>query len=196
MVMREPLSLSAFLALGILFLSVPSPTAAGSGDGLAVGGLSENPRALWVVRDALISPARIHRMVEEAYYSGVTDLLIQVRGRGDAYYLSSLVPTAPALERAWSRRGHFDPLALVIEEARSRGLRVHAWLNVYLVKGKADSPPGHLIHTHPEWVSVDSRGVSMLDIPYRHLLKVGDEGVFLEPGNRRVVRHFPASLTS
>ena len=30
----------------------------------------------------------------------------------------------------------------------------------------------------------------MLDIPYRHLLKVGDEGVFLEPGNRRVVRHF------
>lgn len=189
-VMHASLFLFMVLVLCTGSLSATSPVFAETGESLVHAGLPENPRALWVVRDALTSPTRIRRMIKDAHHSGVTDLLIQVRGRGDAYYPSSFVPIAPALERAWSRKGRFDPLALVIDQAKNHGIRVHAWLNVYLVKGKAESPPLHLTHVHADWVSVDSRGVSMLDIPYRHLLKVGDEGVFLEPGNRRVVLHF------
>jgi uncharacterized lipoprotein YddW (UPF0748 family) len=49
----------------------------------------------------------------------------------------------------------FDPLALLIDEARARGLRVHAWVNMQLVASALLPPtdPLHLIYAHPEWLA-------------------------------------------
>jgi uncharacterized lipoprotein YddW (UPF0748 family) len=81
-------------------------------------------RALWVVRTTLTSPAAVRTMVGDAWQGGFNTLLVQVRGRGDAYYLSSLEPRAAALA---DQPRDFDPLALVLEEAHARGMTVHAW---------------------------------------------------------------------
>jgi uncharacterized lipoprotein YddW (UPF0748 family) len=54
-------------------------------------------RALWVVRHALVSPVEVRRLVERASANGITDLIVQVRGRGDAYYNSSFEPRAAGL---------------------------------------------------------------------------------------------------
>ena len=109
-------------------------------------------RALWVVRTALASPDQVREMVEEAAGSGVNTLLVQVRGRGDALYASSLEPRAEHLLDDPS----FDPLQLVIEEAHARGLAVHAWVNTYLVWGPVAPPrsPVHLVNANPEWLAV------------------------------------------
>jgi len=147
-------------------------------------------RALWIVRDALTSPAKVHKAVEDAAAGGITDLLVQVRGRGDAWFPSEQAPIAPNLQAAWRNEGDFDPLQLFIQEAHARGLRVHAWLNVYLVWSQGSPPPGHVITQHPEWVSVNANGVSMDEISFRKMEAAGTEGVFLEPGNCDVVRHF------
>src|SRR6185436_13643626 len=130
-------------------------------------------RALWIVRDALTSRGKVHTAVEEAAAGGITDLLVQVRGRGDAWFPSDQAPIAPNLQAAWRNEGDFDPLALFIKEAHARGLRVHAWLNVYLVWSKGSPPPGHVITQHPEWVSVNANGVSMDDIPFRKMEAAG-----------------------
>src|SRR5215208_585558 len=55
-------------------------------------------RALWVVRTTLTTPDKIRKMVESAQANGFDNLIVQVRGRGDAYYESRWEPRAAALK--------------------------------------------------------------------------------------------------
>ena len=87
-------------------------------------------RALWVTRASLTTPAAIEGLVSSARASGFNTLVVQVRGRGDAYFASSLEPRADLLA---TQRADFDPLRHVIDRASEEGLRVHAWVNVNLV---------------------------------------------------------------
>jgi len=109
-------------------------------------------RALWVVRTTLSSPAAIATMVASAKASGFNTLLVQVRGRGDAYFQHGLEPRPAAL----AARPDFDPLATTIARAHEAGLQVHAWVNVNLVAGASDLPSAreHVIYRHPEWLMV------------------------------------------
>jgi uncharacterized lipoprotein YddW (UPF0748 family) len=110
-------------------------------------------RALWVTRSSLTSPASITSLVNTAHAEGFNTLLVQVRGRGDAYYTSDLEPRATDLAR---QPASFDPLAAVLSSAREHGIRVHAWVSLDLVSSAADLPasPNHVIYRHPEWVMV------------------------------------------
>ena len=121
----------------------------------AVASSSHKPaevRGLWVVRTALVSPAEVDRVVEEAERAGFNALFVQVRGRGDAFYSSREAPRSPLLR---GQPVEFDPLARLMQRARERGLEVHAWINVLLVAGFAmPLPPGHAVELHPEWLMV------------------------------------------
>ena len=110
-------------------------------------------KGLWVARHALTSPASIAQLVADARDAGFDTLLVQVRGRGDAYYASRLEPRAAPLDRAPTG---FDPLGEVLVRARAAGLRVHAWLNLNLVASVHDLPrePRHVVRRHPEWLMV------------------------------------------
>ena len=124
-------------------------------------------RALWVVRYALHSPEAVREMVADAAASGFNTLLVQVRGRADALYSSSLEPRAELLADS----PPFDPLQTVIDEAHERGLAVHAWVNTHLVWGPADPPqsPTHLVNAHPDWLAVPrSLGRELYDRDPRH----------------------------
>jgi uncharacterized lipoprotein YddW (UPF0748 family) len=109
-------------------------------------------RALWVVRTTLTSPASVDAMVRAARDAGFNTLIVQVRGRGDAYYMGGLEPRPQALAKYPS----FDPLAEIIARARRAGLTVHAWVNVNLVANATDLPTakGHVVNRHPEWLMV------------------------------------------
>jgi uncharacterized lipoprotein YddW (UPF0748 family) len=108
-------------------------------------------RALWVTRASLTTPASIAALVESADSSGFNTLLVQVRGRGDAYFASTLEPRADSLT---GQAADFDPLGSVIALAHARGLRVHAWINVGLVSSAAELPASrtHVVYRHPEWL--------------------------------------------
>src|SRR5205814_9726590 len=82
-------------------------------------------RALWVVRSTLADPDSARAMVRRAADAGFNTLILQVRGRGDAYYRSRWEPPPPALA---SRHG-YDALDRTIREAHRRGLRAHAGIN-------------------------------------------------------------------
>jgi uncharacterized lipoprotein YddW (UPF0748 family) len=141
--------LSAAIAAALL-LSAP---AARSSPSAAQPAAIPEVRALWVLRTSLSSPASIATMVRAAREHGFNTLLVQVRGRGDAYYNDALEPRAAELQR---QPAAFDPLAAVLTSAHEAGLRVHAWVNVNLVASAVDLPIAreHLINRHPEWLMV------------------------------------------
>lgn len=130
----------------------------------------------------MTSREKIDRMLDLSIEAGITDILVQVRGRGDALYQSLLVPTSSLL-----RTATFDPLAYVLEEGHRRGIRVHAWVNVYVVwsPNQQTTPAGHLIYEHPEWFDQD---YSRLDLAEngRHITGDPDEGYYLSPNHPEV----------
>lgn len=110
-------------------------------------------RGLWVTRSWMTSPERVAQVVEDAAGHGLSAVFVQVRGRGDAFYLGGPDPRSPLLA---GQPGGYDPLADLLDRAAQRGLEVHAWVNVNLVAGATDLPkdPNHVIRRHPEWVMV------------------------------------------
>jgi uncharacterized lipoprotein YddW (UPF0748 family) len=112
----------------------------------------DETRALWVTRATMTSPEAIARMVWSAKEGGFNTLIVQVRGRGDAYYASRLEPRAADLA---SRPG-FDPLGETISTAQRAGLRVHAWVVVNLVSSAVSLPASrdHVVYRHPDWLMV------------------------------------------
>ncbi len=158
-------------------------------------------RALWVVRSTLTSPEKIRKMVESAANAGFNNLIVQVRGRGDAYYRSRWEPRATELK---DQPAEFDPLAVTIAEAHQRGLKVHAWLNTSLLANLDALPedPKHVFNKHPEWLAVPHPVAAELyrmqpnDPQYQQRIvewskaNRGElEGVYTGPANSKVREH-------
>ncbi len=131
---------------------VPERSADATVAGLGPVRFFEEVRAVWVVRYTMTSEEAVLDMIEQADRAGINTLIVQVRGRADAFYRSSLEPLG---EPVRGREG-FDPLQLAIEEGHARGMAVHAWVNTHLVWGPAALPrsPDHLVNAHPEWLAV------------------------------------------
>jgi uncharacterized lipoprotein YddW (UPF0748 family) len=158
-------------------------------------------RALWVVRTTLTSPDKIKTMVRAAADNGFNTLIVQVRGRGDAYYHSRVEPRAAELK---DQPASFDPLAFTLAEAHKRGLKVHAWLNTSLLANLDALPtdPNHVYNKHPEWLAVpkpvaaDLYRLSPTDPAYRNKIvewskanRAELEGIYTGPANPKVREH-------
>jgi uncharacterized lipoprotein YddW (UPF0748 family) len=158
-------------------------------------------RALWVLRSSVASAESIAALVRSAKRHGFNTLFVQVRGRGDAYYLGGPEPRAAELTR---QPATFDPLARVLEAAHAEGLRVHAWVNVNLVSSAADlpKPRGHVIYRHPESLMVPrelARELSRIDHTTPAYVQrlarwtrgqtTGVEGLYISPVSRPAVEH-------
>jgi len=169
--------LSFWVAALILLLATPAPASA-----------QEETRALWVVRYSLTSSGSVDRVVEMADQMNQNTLFVQVRGRGDAYYPSDIVPRAEELE---SMPKEFDPLTRMCERAHAQGLEVQAWINVYLV-WSAGRPPRsalHVVNAHPDWIAVRSDGRKLVEMIPEEFQEERVEGMYLAPGNPEVRRH-------
>jgi uncharacterized lipoprotein YddW (UPF0748 family) len=101
----------------------------------------------------LTTPERVAALVQSAREHGFNTLLVQVRGRGDAYFRGGLEPLAADLLR---QPESFDPLAAVLLAGHAAGLRIHAWVNVNLISSAADLPVSrdHLVSRRPGWLMV------------------------------------------
>lgn len=119
----------------------------------ARAGADDEVRGLWVLRTSLISPRSIDAVVRTAETSGFNTLMVQIRGRGEAYYQSAIEPRSSDLD---SQPASFDPLGYTLAAAHRAGLRVHAWVNVDLVASAATLPRSHehVVARHPEWLMV------------------------------------------
>ena len=189
------------LILLALALSAPVIPQTSKATASAVTQRGSEVRALWVVRTTLTSPDKIHKMLESASAAGFNTLIVQVRGRGDAYYNSRWEPRAIELK---DQPADFDPLAVLLAEAHQRDLKVHAWLNTSLLANldALPSDSNHVFNRHPEWLAVPRAVASELysmspeDPAYRARIvewskaNRGElEGVYTGPANPKVREH-------
>jgi uncharacterized lipoprotein YddW (UPF0748 family) len=191
---KRALRAAAALATALLSLvAVPGAALAGAP---APGEM----RGLWVVRTALVSPEEVDRVVDQAAAGGFNALFVQVRGRGDAFYRSQLVPRSVLLGQ---KQKDFDPLAYLLVRARARRLQVHAWVNVLLTAHFGQPlPPGHVLASHPEWAMVprsaaepalSASGSRRLALVLAAGRNEGDvEGFYLSPSVPEVGEHLEA----
>jgi len=158
-------------------------------------------KALWVVRDKITTKSAIDDLMADATARGIHDVVVQVRGRGDAYYASTLEPRAETLADAGAgaqgagapgreaeREATFDPLAHLVRAGAAVGVRVHAWGNVFFVWSSAEgafpTSSEHLVRRHPDWL-LRPGGVKYLD-------PVGGsdwEGIYIDPKNVQAREH-------
>ncbi len=125
-------------------------------------------RAAWVTRWAFKSPEDIAGLLDDLRALGINTVFFQVRGACDVLYESPYEPWSRLLSGQLGRDPGWDPLAVAVEEARSRGMELHAWINVFPAWPVTDSEvlpprtePLHVYHAHREWLARDGTGVPM-----------------------------------
>lgn len=94
----------------------------------------------------------------ESYFNncvslGLNTVIVQARSHGDAYYNSSLFPTAKYFTGTRGAAAGFDPLAIMVEAAHARGLKIEAWINPY--RGPATSVPLAEGEIFAQWQGTD-----------------------------------------
>jgi uncharacterized lipoprotein YddW (UPF0748 family) len=136
-------------------------------------------RAMWVARFHYRYADDVRAIIENCAASGCNTVLWQVRGAGTVTYPSNIEPWGREFD---FRDPGFDPLALAIEEAHKRGLRIEAWFNVMPGwHGKTPPPnPEQLYHAHPDWFIQDASGRRQ---------PLGENYVILNPCLPEVRRH-------
>ena len=151
------------------------------------------PYGLWVEAEGpnqtLDDLGRLEAMVRTAADAGIANLYLQVYRGGRSWYASDLADDEP-YRRAIARQ-RYDPLQFALGLAHSKGLRVHAWMNLFNLGKRREGPVqarlGQAAFTR------DSRGRSLLDYDFSR--PPGDEGkwvmldtpgYWLDPGDSQV----------
>jgi len=112
---------------------------------------------VWVTRSDYKSVGDIQAIMHDCESLGLNAVIFQVRGNGTAFYKSSIEPWADELSGG---DPGFDPLAVAVEEAHSRGMNLHAWVNVMPGWRGTEPPrnPQQLYNARPEWFWYDQKG--------------------------------------
>ena len=125
-------------------------------------------RAVWVTRWEYNSPETMRKIMENAKSIGLDTIYLQVRGEATTFYRSDIDPWAIELHKGQldmiGKDPGWDPLAVAIEAAHEKGLRVEAYVNIMPVWQRRTPPPadsGHVFVKHPEWLMVNKKGRRM-----------------------------------
>ncbi len=101
--------------------------------------------------------AELRAMFDRVEMLNMNAVIFQVRPATDALYKSDFEPWSEYLsgKQGQSPEPEYDPLEFAVEEARRRGLELHAWINPFRSKhpsAESELAENHLIHTKPDIV--------------------------------------------
>lgn len=115
-------------------------------------------RAIWVTRYDYSTASDVRRIIENCANAGFNTVLFQVRGNGTVSFPSKLEPWAEQFDH---HHPGYDPLALAIDEAHKRQIKIEAWVNVMPAWRGPNEPTirNQLYFTHPDWFWYDQNGV-------------------------------------
>ena len=125
-------------------------------------------------------------ILDTARTTGLNTVFFQVRPHGDAFYPSQIFPWSQYLSGVAGQNPGYDPLAFIIEEAHSRGLALHAWVNPYRLSMGSPDDPQNTVADLPASSPVKNRP----DLT----LAAGDGRLYLNPGEPEAVNLVLAGL--
>ena len=112
----------------------------------------------WPSRSGLTAAqqqAELGLLLDVAQQTGLNAVILQVRSAGDAIYPSNLEPWARVLTGTQGGDPGYDPLAFAVQQARLRGLELHAWFNPFRAGNLGDTlrlSPQHFAVRRPDLV--------------------------------------------
>jgi uncharacterized lipoprotein YddW (UPF0748 family) len=143
-------------------------------------------RAVWVdaFHDGFKTARQVDDLVDWARLANLNALFVEVRRRGDAYYLQSFEPRT---EDGDLQPG-FDALQYLIQRAHSgpQPLQVHAWLATLPIWDKWDTAPLAPTHVFNQHGPDDRTGTTWLMLRDDGQAWAGDDDhgmYYLDPGN-------------
>jgi uncharacterized lipoprotein YddW (UPF0748 family) len=152
------------LPVVLIFVAAGSAISSVSADLVADQTPFHSFKGLWVSRyEYSQNNTSIDAIFANAQSLGITDVMFQVRGQADAYY-----------DSAYEHRTNtsYDSLARAVQQAHSKGIRLHAWMNAMPLWNGSTLPtdqPGnpYLINQHPEfWIRDSSNNPQPLNSGY------------------------------
>lgn len=141
---------------------VPPPPAA-----FSVPAIAREFRGMWIATVANIDwpsrttltaaqqQAELGLLLDAAQQAGLNAVILQVRAAGDALYPSTLEPWSRVLTGTQGGDPGYDPLAFAVQQARLRGLELHAWFNPFRAGNLSDTlrlSPLHFAVRRPDVV--------------------------------------------
>lgn len=182
----------------VAFLLILSSLLLGAVPRAAAQRQPESRLYLWVIRHALEDTVAFTALADSARAVGCTDLVVQVRGRGEAYYRSASEPAPRSLEnerppgvrigeRPSQESLRYDPLGIAIKVAHSRDMRIHAWFNVFVTATWKEDRPRHILTRFPDWEILLKDGSLARNLSAAERRRLALEGRFLDPGHPKVL---------
>jgi len=115
-------------------------------------------RGIWV-RPTETTPEQIAATLDEIDAAGFNMVFLETVWQGYTIFPSD-VAQAAGVPRQRPNMAHFDPLRVWIDEARERGIELHAWVHTFYVGVQSESGgPGPVLTAHPEWAAVEREDV-------------------------------------
>ena len=87
-------------------------------------------------------------MMKNIKDAGLNTVILHARPFGDAMYKSDIFPMSHIVTGTQGGDAGYDPFAVMIQEARTAGLRVEGWVNPYRVK-LTENKPATLAENNP-----------------------------------------------
>ena len=97
---------------------------------------------------------QVGQMFQNCADMGLNTVIVAVRPFGDALYQSDVFPWSHLVTGAQGEDPGFDPLAIMIQQAHQRDLRLEAWVNPYRVDHPQNGP-GTLSADNPATLNPD-----------------------------------------
>ena len=106
--------------------------------------------------------------LDQMVKTGINTVFFQVKPDGTALWHSDILPWSDVMTGSVGKDPGYDPLAFMLKEAHSRGIKLHAWLNPYRVSMNTrpetvaalndtlQSSPSSVYALHPEWIRTAS----------------------------------------
>ena len=147
--------------------TVPPPPPPPPPAAFSVPAITREFRGMWIATVANIDwpsrsgltaaqqQAELGLLFDAAQQTGLNAVMLQVRAAGDAMFPSTLEPWSRVLTGTQGGDPGYDPLAFAVQQARLRGLELHAWFNPFRAGNLSDTlrlSPLHFAVRRPDLV--------------------------------------------
>lgn len=120
---------------------------------------------------------KIASMMETCKQKEINTVFVQVRPFGDAIYPSKLFPWSRTVSGQTGKALSYDPMQIIVAQARAQGLSVHAWINPYRLMNDANMKLVDDSYAIGKWYNASNRSDYMVNVSGTWWLKPGNAEV-------------------
>ena len=143
---------------------------------------SRELKGIWL-RPYEQSPEQIEHTIKRIHEAGITDIFLETYYHGKTIYPSAYLQSMGVIPQREEFAG-FDPLAVWIQEAHKRNMKIHIWFESFYVGN--DNPKvryNHVLNVHPDWTN---KRFTQIDAEGPMPCASEHNGYFLDPANPQV----------